>query len=132
MTRYADRPTVAVETTINAAPDVVWALVADPNLPARFSNEFLGAAWLDGADGPAVGGRFVGQNHHPLIGGWTTVSTVTHYEPERCIAWAVEDPDRPASSWAFELEPAGAATLLRQRATLQRNVEGVRALAEGF
>ena len=32
-----------------AAPAVVWALVCDIQLPARFSAEFEGAEWLDGA-----------------------------------------------------------------------------------
>ena len=53
---YRDCPTVEVELVISAEPEVVWALVADIQLPARFSSEFRGAQWLDGATGPTLGG----------------------------------------------------------------------------
>ena len=51
--RYADGPTVEVEVLIDAPIERVWALVADIELPARFSTEFLGATWLD--DDPMSG-----------------------------------------------------------------------------
>ena len=96
----------------------VWQLIADVDLPGRFSEEFDGAEWLDGADGPAVGARFKGRNHHPAIGEWETVSFITECEEERVLAWAVNDRDNPASYWRFELAPDGARTRLRQRGRL--------------
>ncbi|MDQ1395433.1 MAG: hypothetical protein QOG64_692, partial [Acidimicrobiaceae bacterium] len=47
--RYAEGPSVEVTTRIAAPVAVVWAAVTDINLPAAFSEEFQGAAWVDGA-----------------------------------------------------------------------------------
>ena len=54
--RYADCPTVSVSVVVDAPPSVVWPLVTDINLPARFSSEFLGATWVE------EGKSFVGRN----------------------------------------------------------------------
>jgi uncharacterized protein YndB with AHSA1/START domain len=116
--RYADGPETEVQVHVNAPVARVWELISDVDLPGRFSEEFQGAEWLDGAAGPAVGVRFKGRNHHPEIGEWETVSFITECEHERVLAWAVNDPDQPGSSWRFELEPDGDGTRLRQRGRL--------------
>lgn len=112
--RYADGPTVEVEIHIDAPASRVWELVSDIELPARFSAEFQGARWLDGATGPAVGTKFEGTNEHPRVGTWTTTSYVVACEPERILAWNVTDPDQPSASWRYELEPEGDGTRLKQ------------------
>ena len=99
--RYADGPATEVTAVISAPIEVVWALVTDIELPARFSAEFLGATWLD--DGPRLSARFSGRNQHPAIGQWETTSYVCTYEPPRAFGWHVSDPDHPSSSWWFEL-----------------------------
>jgi uncharacterized protein YndB with AHSA1/START domain len=131
--RYADGPTVEVETTIAAPPERVWPLVTDIAVPARFSSEFQGADWLDDAAGPEVGARFVGRNEHPAGGAWETVSTITACEAPRVFAWAVSDPERPSASWRFELAPEGAGggrTRLRQWARLGPGRSGLCAAIE--
>ena len=112
--RYSDGPSVDASVVIDAAPAVVWALVCDIGLPARFSAEFDGADWLDGATGPSAGARFVGRNHHPAIGNWETASTICELQPERCFGWAVGDPDHPSARWRFVLTPEGTGTRLTQ------------------
>ena len=99
---------------IDAPADVVWALVSDIQLPARFSSEFRGAEWLDGATEPALAARFVGRNQHSAIGDWETVSTVVEFEPGRVFGWAVGDPDQPSARWRFTLTPEGSQTRLSQ------------------
>ena len=116
--RYGDGPTVEVEIEIAAPVERVWDLVSDIDLPGRFSEEFQGAVWLDGASGPTVGARFKGRNHHPAIGEWETVSFVTACDPPRVFGWVVNDASNPASQWRFELESEGAGTRLRQWACL--------------
>src|SRR5688500_5125798 len=111
--RYADGPSVQVEVHIDAPPSRVWELVSDINTPARFSTEFQGAEWLDG-DGPRLGARFEGRSQHPAIGGWEAVGHVVACDPDRCFAWNMLDPDEPAASWRFDLEPDGEGTRLRQ------------------
>jgi hypothetical protein len=112
--RYDDGPWVEASVLIDAAPAVVWALVCDIELPARFSAEFQGAEWLDGAPGPDVGARFVGRNQHPAIGEWETTSTIYEFDPERCFGWAVGDPAYPSARWRFLLLPGDSGTRLTE------------------
>jgi hypothetical protein len=97
-----------------ASADVVWRMVTDIQLPARFSDEFQGADWLDGVSEPALGARFVGRNHHDAMGGWETTSTIVEFDPPRRFGWAVGDPDEPSSAWRFVLAAADGGTDLSQ------------------
>ena len=112
--RYADGPTTEVSRVIDATPEALWPLVSDVNLPARFSSEFRGAEWLDGATGPALGARFRGTNEHPAVGRWQVECTIVELEPERTIAWEVAGPDGVAARWRFDLEPVDGGTRVRQ------------------
>ena len=114
--RYADGPSAESEIVIDAPIERVWELVTDIGLPARFSSEFTGAEWLD--DGPALGARFVGHNHHAAMGDWETTSWVDRYEPLRAFGWVVSDPDNPSASWWFTLEERGEGVRLRQGARM--------------
>jgi hypothetical protein len=107
--RYSDCPTTQADVLIAAPAPVVWALVCDIQLPARFSGEFEGGEWLDGAGSPAPGARFTGRNHHPAIGRWETTSTICEYQPGQVLGWAVGDPDRPSARWRFTLAPGAGA-----------------------
>jgi uncharacterized protein YndB with AHSA1/START domain len=116
--KYSDTPTVDVDVFIDAPVERVWMLVSDINLPARFSSELQDAQWLDEADQPVVGARFVGRNRHPVGGEWETTCVVTVYEPGRTFGWAVGDPAYPSASWRFDLEPEGPGARLRQWAQI--------------
>ena len=85
--RYEDGPATEAEVLIEAPIETVWALVTDINLPARFSDEFRGAEWLD--DEHDVGSRFVGRNWHKALGEWETTSIVDRCEPMRTFGWRV-------------------------------------------
>jgi uncharacterized protein YndB with AHSA1/START domain len=128
--RYQDGPTTQVEVLVDAPPGRVWRLVTDVELPARFSNEFKGAKWLDEATGPAVGARFQGRNEHPAIGAWESTSVVVVCDPEHTFGWDVQGGDSAAASWRFELEPAGAGTRLRQWARMGPAPSGLTAAIE--
>jgi hypothetical protein len=110
--RYADGPTTEVELLIDAPIERIWALVTDINLPAAFSAEFLGAEWVD--EGPALGARFLGHNHHDALGDWETTSWVVRYEPLHAFGWAVSDPDNPSATWWFVLDQEEDLVRLRQ------------------
>ena len=113
--RYVDGPSTEASIEIAAAPERVWALVTDLQLPARFSSEFQGAALLGGAQAPAVGTRFVGRNHHAAVGSWETTSTITSFEPPAVFGYDVDGTDgRPSASWRFSLEPTSRGTRLTQ------------------
>jgi uncharacterized protein YndB with AHSA1/START domain len=112
--RYADKPTVQVATWIDASPRRVWELVSDIQLMPTMSQELQSIEWLDGATEPAVGARFVGRSKHEALGEWATTSQVIECEPERVLAWAVEDPANPTAIWRFRLEPKDGGTELSQ------------------
>jgi len=109
--RLSDEPGTWTEIEIDAPPTAVWRVVTDIDAPAAFSEEFLGAQWVDG--GPALGASFVGRNRHPAIGEWEVPSFVDVYEEEHSFGWATVDPANPGSRWRFDLEPLGAGTRLR-------------------
>jgi hypothetical protein len=123
--RFDDAPEVSVETTVAAPPATVWAFVTDIGLPARFTSEFQGAEWLDGADGPGLGARFRGRNRNDTIGAWEVTCTVTDCDPGRSFGWVVGAPEHPAASWRFDLEPVGTGTVLRQWARMGPGPSGV-------
>jgi uncharacterized protein YndB with AHSA1/START domain len=112
--RYADKPTAEVRTWIDAPPRRVWELVSDIQLMPTMSQELQSVEWLDGATAPAVGARFVGRNRHEALGAWATTSEVIECEPERVLAWAVEDAANPTAVWRFQLAPENGGTELSQ------------------
>jgi len=156
----SDGPGVTVEIEIDSRADAVWDLVSDINLPGRFSNEFVGAEWLDE---PGPGAKFAGHNRNEDIGEWTTTSLVTEWIPGRAFGWSVNDIDNPTARWRFELMQQAGSTRLRfsmvlgpgpsyltmfikenpdresaiigarqgqQRKNMSRTIEGIKALAE--
>jgi uncharacterized protein YndB with AHSA1/START domain len=108
--RYADAPPVEVDVVVDAPAEKVWQLVSDIQLPARFSNEFQGADWLDV---PGVGAKFVGRSAHKAFGEWQTTCTITEYAPGREFGYRVGEKERPSARWRFSLEPAEQGTHLR-------------------
>ena len=118
MVRYSENPTARVDIHVAAAPAVVWPLVSDISVPARFSTELVSADWVESAAGPCVGARFVGHSHHDAIGDWQATCTVVACEPDRAFSWAVGDPSYPSARWGFELAEEGSGTRLRQWAML--------------
>lgn len=111
----AARPGVTVEIDIAATPEIVWELVSDINISARFSTEFQGADWVD-SDGPREGASFVGRNERSDVDRkWETTSWVVACEAPKVFAWNVNDRDEPSAQWGFELEKIPGGTRLRQR-----------------
>jgi hypothetical protein len=109
--RLADEPGTWAEVRIDAPSAQVWDLVTDLDLPARFSEEFMGAEWTDG--GPAVGARFVGRNQHPAVGEWEVPAYVEVLDDGASFGWATVDLADPGSRWRFDLRPDGEGTVLR-------------------
>jgi hypothetical protein len=130
--RLSDCPTAEVHVVIAAAPRAVWPLVSDIQLPARFSTEFQGGEWQDGATGPALGARFKGRNFHAARGEWESESTICEYQPERQLGWSVGDPGLPAARWRFTLQPEGGGTRLVQWVQLGPGPSGISSLIEAM
>jgi uncharacterized protein YndB with AHSA1/START domain len=112
--RYADTPSVEVQTWINASPERVWSLVSDVELMPSLSSELQRVEWVGDAGIPAVGSRFVGYSKHEALGEWSTTSYVIEFEPERVFAWAVENVDAPTAIWRYTVEPKDNGTRLAE------------------
>lgn len=111
--RLTDGPGTFVEVDIDAPLVDVWTIVTDISFGARFSEEFVGARWVDGATGPALGACFVGTNRHPAIGEWEVPCFVHRYVEHSEFGWCTSDPDRPGARWCFVLDRVDGATRLR-------------------
>lgn len=109
-TTFASAPGVTVEVEIDCKPAAIWPHVSDPDLLARWSDEFMGATW-DGE--PGLGATFTGRNHHEALGDWETTSHIVGWNENREFAWAVRDPEDSGTRWRFELVPLAGATRLR-------------------
>jgi hypothetical protein len=103
----------------------VWEFVSDINVPARFSEEFQGARWDEGFDGPAQGARFIGSNKHPAVGEWEVPCHVTRYEPQKEFGWSVVSAENPGGRWRFELSAIAGATRLRFHVGLGPGPSGI-------
>lgn len=108
-----------VSVGIAAPPDVVWDVLEDPSVCARFSPE-LQSAELDGGGALVPGARILGRNERAGRS-WTTRSTVLDVEEHRRLSWATGDP--PAATWAFVLDEVPEGTRLRHEVTLHADVD---------
>jgi hypothetical protein len=125
MVRYAYGPTTKAHLTVASPPAVVWAVITDIDLPARFSDEFAGADWLDGTVVPALGTRFHRRIDNEHVGQGTVTCTVTELELERLFEWTVNDVDNPAVVRRREIEPTEDGCTVHQRARLAPGPSGV-------
>lgn len=114
-----------VSVTVEAPPERVWALVTDITAMGAWSPENRGGRWTGGADGPAVGARFVAWNAHGPVR-WPTRCRVVECAAPHRFAFDVTE---SAMRWGWRLEPEGPGTRLTQwRRHVGRSAPLVRAL----
>ncbi len=130
--RHADGPGAVVEIDIDAPPAIVWRHMSDIGFGAGFSEEFTGARWADGDDGPAVGARFLGSNTHPAIGEWEVPCFVDRCDEPTEFGWVTSDPDHPGARWRFEAASIAGATRLRYSVVLGPGPSGITAAIESM
>jgi Polyketide cyclase / dehydrase and lipid transport len=92
----------------------VFALVSDITRMGEWSPENTGCRWVDGADGPALGARFEGDNIAKVgpitLKKWTTTSEITAYEPGEVFEFVAEG----YTTWRFELAEFDGGTRLTE------------------
>lgn len=109
--------------SIDATPDVVYALVSDVTRTPDFSPEILECAWLDGATGPAVGARFTAINKsNPKRPSWNNKPIVTAADPGREFAFSRTEKFAGTIVWRYLLEPEGNRTRLTESYTVVKPV----------
>ena len=125
--RLSDGPGTVVEIDIKAPLAAVWPFVTDISFPAAFSNEFTGARWAEGCNGPALGASFIGSNTHPAIGSWEVPCFVHRFVEGREFGWVTSDVNNPGARWRFELAGIAGATRLRFSVILGPGPSGISA-----
>lgn len=99
---------------INRDPATVFAAIADVTRMGEWSPECTSGRWVGGATGPAVGAKFEGDNRAVIAGiplkKWTTTSEITACVPGEILEFVAEE----YTTWRYELEPAGAGTLVTE------------------
>ncbi len=130
--RLADGPGTVVEVDIRASVDDVWAIISDIDMPKAYSEEFTGARWADGHDGPALGAQFIGSNTHQAIGEWDVPCFVHRYVEGAEFGWVTSDPDHPGARWCFEVSSIAGATRLRYSLILGPGPSGITAVIDSM
>jgi uncharacterized protein YndB with AHSA1/START domain len=116
---------------IDAAPEVVWELVADITRMGEWSPECRRAHWDDGATEPAVGAHFHGYNRAGSFE-WDAPCIVTECEPGKLFAFEVPRGGDVVTKWRFELTPTASGTRLTESFDAPLiNVPGARSNFDG-
>jgi uncharacterized protein YndB with AHSA1/START domain len=96
---------VSATTTIDAPPEVVFAIVSNPHQHPRIDGSGSVQALIEGPDHATLGDTF--HVSMKLFGlPYKITNKVVEYEPARRIAWRHFGGHR----WRYELEPVGAGT----------------------
>jgi uncharacterized protein YndB with AHSA1/START domain len=117
---------VAIERTVDAAPERVWDIIADVMHIPVWSPECVRTQWLDTGDAsdfvgsprPRVGARFIGHNRNETLE-WQVLCEIVECDRPHSFGWLVLDdtknPDLPSSRWRYELNPlANGHTIVRE------------------
>jgi uncharacterized protein YndB with AHSA1/START domain len=111
MTDFPEQGSASIE--IEAAPEVVWVMIADITRMGEWSPECRRAEWKGGATGPAVGARFHGYNRAGDFK-WDAPCIVAECEPGKVFAFDVPPDSAVLTRWRFELVPTEAGTMLTE------------------
>jgi uncharacterized protein YndB with AHSA1/START domain len=129
MPAFPQQSSASIE--IDAAPHVVWALVADVTRMGEWSPECVRAEWEGGSTKPEPGAHFHGYNRAGTFE-WDAPCIVTDCEPGKVFGFAVPRGGEPLNVWRFEFAPNGAGTTLTESFDAPLiNVEGSPANFEG-
>jgi len=97
-------PELDVSTHIDAPPDRVWALLADPTRMGEWSPECQRVTWRGRVQSPAVGARFTGHNRNGWRR-WNTVGKLVTYRPGEELAWDVTFLKFAIAGWRYRIQP---------------------------
>jgi uncharacterized protein YndB with AHSA1/START domain len=93
-----------ISRDIAAAPEAVYAAIADVTRMGEWSEECHTCAWHDGYDGPSLGAVFDGHNRNGEHE-WTTQGTVVEATPGRAFAFECSMNGFRYATWGYRIEP---------------------------
>ena len=99
-------PPLEVTEQIDASPDRVWRVIADPTAMGDLTVECVAMRWIGSASGPGEGARFRGQNRSGWRR-WSTTCTIVRYQPDVEIAWEVRAGPLRVARWGYRIESDG-------------------------
>ncbi len=112
--------TISVTATIKAAPDEVYALVADLPRMGEWSPETRSVHWLDGATQARPGVRFRGLNRQGPWS-WQTTCTIEKAIPGQELSFRSNARGLAIAHWRYTFEPDGSGgTLVTESTTDER------------
>jgi hypothetical protein len=102
----------SVSVAVDAPAETIYDLVAEITRMGDWSPETARVEWIDGADGPTVGARFVGHNisgpFHLMK--WSRQGTVLAADRGREFTFATEEGGREGTVWSYRFEAADGGT----------------------
>jgi len=125
------REVPVLESTIEiAAPGPrVWELVSDVRRMHEWSPQVTSTRLRSGYDEVALGAQFINRNRLGELE-WTTHAEIVRFDPERELAFRVEE---NWVIWSFVLEPTVVGTRLTQRRETPEGISDLsHELTEGF
>jgi hypothetical protein len=105
---------------IDAAPECIYALVADMARMGEWSPECQRVEWLDGAAGPSEGARFMGHNQGGPRGlmKWSRRGRILTAEVGREFAFVTEEGGKEGTEWRYRFEPVAGGTRVTESYTV--------------
>jgi len=97
-------PELDVSTHIDAPPERVWDLLADPTRMGEWSPECQRVTWRGRVQTPAVGARFTGHNRNGWRR-WNTVGKLVAYRADQEVAWDVTFAKLSIARWGYRIQP---------------------------
>jgi len=111
---------VSVTTEIAAAPEEVYAMVADLTRMGEWSPENNGATWLGGATGAAPGARFKATNSAGKKE-WSTAGVIVEAVPGRVLSFRVTAVGAKVARWTYRFEPTDGGCAVTESWVDERN-----------
>jgi len=108
------------ETTIDAPPEAVWAVLGDLRRMPELSPELVRMVPLK-AGGLRPGQWYLGVNRRKAVL-WPTRSVVSDVDPGHTVAW---DTRSSGARWIWELTPEGSGTRVVHRRPVPRRLTGL-------
>jgi hypothetical protein len=93
----------AVSRDFDVPAQDVFALVSDLTRMGEWSPENAGGKWVKGSTGPALGSLFQGDNRNGFRR-WTTMVTITGFEPGKLFEMAVTSGPLEVAHWRYDFE----------------------------
>ncbi len=104
---------------VDAAPEVVYALVSDLPRMGSWSPECTGVTWRGDVRQPVEGARFVGHNRSGRLR-WSTFGEVVAAEPGRRLAFEVTVGPVKVARWEYLFEGTSSGCTATERWTDRR------------